>query len=185
MRTVTLATALGTGVVGGVFVGFSDTVAMPGLDRLPRRERRLARAMQAINVTAPRGLAVPLVVSGLGSLAVCGWAFALVRDGSARALLVAGALTGVVALGVTAAYHVPRDRRARPGGRRLRRRRGGLAGVCAGLGRDEPRAGRAVAGLRGAPRGRRRPGGLMLSERRRPSSRRGGPATPARRPGWP
>ena len=51
---------------------------------------------------------MPLVVSGLGSLAVGGWAFAR-SSGSARALLVAGALTGVVALGVTAAYHVPRN----------------------------------------------------------------------------
>src|SRR6478609_8540337 len=78
LRTVTLATALGTGVLGGVFVGFS-TFVMPGLDRLAASDA--VRAMQAINVTAPRGLAVPLVVSGLGS----------------------------VALGITAAYHVPRN----------------------------------------------------------------------------
>ena len=30
-------------------------------------------------------------------------------DGSTRALLVAGALTGLVALGITAVYHVPRN----------------------------------------------------------------------------
>jgi uncharacterized membrane protein len=105
MRTVTLATALGTGVLGGVFVGFS-TFVMPALDRLAAADA--VRAMQAMNVTAPRGLAVPLAVSGLGSLAVGGWALAR-SSGSARALLVAGALTGVVALGVTAAYHVPRN----------------------------------------------------------------------------
>ncbi len=105
MRTVTLATALGTGVLGGVFVGFS-TFVMPGFDRLAAGDA--VRAMQAVNVTAPRGLAVPLVVSGLGSLAVGGWALAR-SSGSTRALLVAGALTGVVALGVTAAYHVPRN----------------------------------------------------------------------------
>src|SRR3954452_12456747 len=105
MRTVTLATALGTGGLGGVFVGFS-TFVMPGFDRLAAGDA--ARALQAVNDTAPRGLAVPLVVSGLGSLAVGGWAWAR-SSGSPRALLVAGALTGVVALGVTAAYHVPRN----------------------------------------------------------------------------
>lgn len=105
MRTVTLATALGTGVLGGVFVGFS-TVVMPALDRLPAAAA--VQAMQAINVVAPRGLGVPLLVSGAGSLAVGGWALAR-SSGSTRALLVAGALAGVVALGVTAAYHVPRN----------------------------------------------------------------------------
>ena len=47
---------------------------MPALDRLAAGDA--VRAMQAINVTAPRGLAVPLAVSGLGSLAVGGWALA-------------------------------------------------------------------------------------------------------------
>ena len=105
MRTVTLATALGAGVLGGVFVGFS-TFVMPALDRLAAGEA--VRAMRSMNVTAPRGLAVPLAVSALGSLAVGGWAL-LHTDGSTRSLLVSGAVTGLAALAVTAAYHVPRN----------------------------------------------------------------------------
>jgi uncharacterized membrane protein len=64
--------------------------------------------MQAINVAAPRGLGVPLLVSGLGSVVVGGWALAR-TSGSTRALLVAGAAAGVTAFAITAAYHVPRN----------------------------------------------------------------------------
>ena len=105
IRTITLATALGTGVMGGVLFGFSSFV-MPALNRLPASEA--VRTMQAINVTAPRGLGVPLVVSGLGSVVVGGWALAS-TDGWTRALLVGGAAAGVAAFAVTAAYHVPRN----------------------------------------------------------------------------
>lgn len=105
MRVVTLTTALGTGVLGGVFVGFSSLV-MPALDRLAAPDA--VRAMQAINVVAPRGLGLPLSTSVIGSVAVGAWG--LVRTtGSTRALLVAGALVGVVAMGVTVGYHVPRN----------------------------------------------------------------------------
>lgn len=105
LRTVTLTTALGTGVLGGVFTGFS-TLVMPALGRLGAGDA--VRAMQAINVAAPRGLGLPLAVSLVGSLAVGGWALAR-TDGSVRVLLVAGAVTGVLAMAVTATYHVPRN----------------------------------------------------------------------------
>ena len=105
MRTAALATALGTGVLGGVFVGFS-TFVMPALDRLSASDA--VRAMQAINLTAPRGLGLPLATSLVGSLTVGGWAVSR-TEGSTRALLVAGALTGLVAFGITAVYHVPRN----------------------------------------------------------------------------
>jgi uncharacterized membrane protein len=105
MRTITLATALGSGVMGGVLFGFSSFV-MPALHRLPASDA--VRAMQAMNVTAPRGLALPLVASGLGSVVVGAWALAR-SSGSARGLLVAGAAAGLAAFAVTAAYHVPRN----------------------------------------------------------------------------
>jgi len=105
MRTVTLATALGSGVMGGVLFGFSSFV-MPALNRLAPGDA--VRAMQAINVTAPRGLAVPLVASGLGSLVVGAWALTA-TNGSTRALVVGGAAAGVAAFAVTAGYHVPRN----------------------------------------------------------------------------
>ena len=105
IRAITLATALGSGVMGGVLFGFSSFV-MPALNRLPADEA--IRAMQAMNRTAPRGLGIPLVVSGLGSVVVGAGAIAAAR-GSTRALLVAGAAAGVAAFAVTAAYHVPRN----------------------------------------------------------------------------
>ena len=105
MRSLTLATALGSGVMGGVFFGFS-TFVMPALNHLPAGDA--VRAMQAINATAPRGLALPLVGSALGSLVVGGWALAG-GSGSTRLLLVAGAATGIAAFAVTATYHVPRN----------------------------------------------------------------------------
>lgn len=105
MRTITLATALGSGVMGGVLFGFSSFV-MPALNRIPAGDA--IRAMQAMNLTAPRGLGVPLLVSGAGSVVVGAWALASTH-GSTRALLVAGAAAGVAAFAVTAAYHVPRN----------------------------------------------------------------------------
>ena len=105
MRTVSLATALGSGVMGGVLFGFSSFV-MPALNRLPAADA--VRTMQAINATAPRGLALPLVGSALGSVVVGGWALAG-TSGATRTLLVAGAATGLCAFAVTAAYHVPRN----------------------------------------------------------------------------
>ncbi len=105
MRTITLATALGSGVMGGVLFGFSSFV-MPGLNRLPAGDA--VRAMQAFNLTAPRGLGVPLLLSGVGSVVVGAWALGS-SHGSTRALLVAGAAAGVAAFAVTAAYHVPRN----------------------------------------------------------------------------
>jgi uncharacterized membrane protein len=105
MRTITLATALGSGLMGGVLFGFSSFV-MPALNRLPASDA--VRAMQAINVTAPRGLGLPLVGSALGSVVVGVYAVSR-TTGSTRALLVAGAAAGVAAFLVTAAYHIPRN----------------------------------------------------------------------------
>jgi uncharacterized membrane protein len=106
MRTVTLATAVASGLTGGSFFAFSSFV-MPALRRLPATDA--VRAMQAINVEAPRSLLmVPLVGSAVGSVAVAAWALSR-PSGAGRGLLLAGAAAGVAAFSVTAAYHVPRN----------------------------------------------------------------------------
>lgn len=106
MITVTLATAAGSAVLGGVFVGFT-TVVMPALAALPSSDG--LEAMQAINLAAPRGLLMlPLIGSAIGSVGLGGWA-AFAGRGEGRWLVLAGAAAGVAAFAVTAAYHVPRN----------------------------------------------------------------------------
>jgi len=107
LRALTLATAVGAGAAGGVFFAFS-TFVMDGLARLPAAQG--VAAMQQLNVTAVRPAFMTLLfgtAAGGGVLAVQG-----VRGGGDRSslLLVAGGglyLVGVV--GVTMAYHVPRN----------------------------------------------------------------------------
>lgn len=109
LRIAALATAAASGVVGGVFFGFSSFV-MPALRRRPAHEA--VAAMQEVNALAPRALGLPLVLSGPGSAAVGVWALTVgAAPASAKALLVAGALTGVGAFAITAGFHVPRNNR--------------------------------------------------------------------------
>ena len=93
-------------VTGGSLLVFS-TFVMPALDRLPPADA--IRAMNAINAAAPRSLfMLPLMLSALGS-AVLG-VHAVVRpDQTSRYWMAGGALAGVLAFGITAAYHVPRN----------------------------------------------------------------------------
>lgn len=108
--TVLLVIAIvGTGTVAGVFFAFSGFV-VSGLDRLPPAEA--ARAMQEINVTAPRPplmlalFGTALVVAALAVLAFIGQA------GGAGGWVVAAAVVYLVcAVGVTAAANVPRNDR--------------------------------------------------------------------------
>lgn len=107
LRIATLVTAGASGLMGGVLFGFSGFV-MPALNRLPASQA--VATMQSINEAAPRALGLPLMVGGLGSVAVGIWA--LTRSdlpGSARALLVSGAVAGAVAFAVTPGYHIPRN----------------------------------------------------------------------------
>lgn len=99
--------AIGCGVVGGVFLGFS-TIVMPALARLAPSAG--IAAMQAINVTAVR----PVFMTALfGSAVVCLAAvIPVVRQpwSAATALTVAAAgLYLVGTIGVTVGYHVPRN----------------------------------------------------------------------------
>jgi uncharacterized membrane protein len=107
-QVVALTTAGASGVMGGVLFGFSSFV-MPALRRLPAGDA--VATMQAINATAPRGLGLPLMVSGLGSAAVGVYAVSQPITPAARALLLSGAAAGVAAFAVTVGYHVPRNNR--------------------------------------------------------------------------
>lgn len=104
--TLSVVTALGSGIVGGVFFGFS-TFVMKGLGRLPPAQG--IAAMQSINLAAPS----PLFMGALFGTALAGIGLgisALTRldEPAARYQLIGSALyLGVVVL--TAAYHVPRN----------------------------------------------------------------------------
>lgn len=98
---------IGTGVVSGVFFGFSGFI-MPGLGRLPAPEG--IAAMQAINVSA---VTPPLMIALFGTAAVClaiaveaamGWG-----TPGAALRLIAALLYLIGAVGVTIAFNVPRN----------------------------------------------------------------------------
>ncbi len=105
LQNLTLVTALGCGLAGGVFFAFS-TFVMSGLDRLPPAQA--IAAMQSINVTAVRpafmllifgtaAATVPLIVSALRH-----------RDSRVSTLLlIGGGLYLIGTIGLTMAYHVP------------------------------------------------------------------------------
>ena len=109
LRIAALVTAGASGLMGGVLFGFSSFV-MPALNRLPASQA--VATMQSINELAPRALGLPLVVGGIGSVAVGVWA--LTRGdipAGTKALLLSGALAGAVAFAITPGYHVPRNDR--------------------------------------------------------------------------
>ena len=109
-RVLSLAsfgTALGCALIAGAFFAFS-TFVMKALGFLPPAQA--IRAMQALNIWAPTGLFLLVLVgtaaacAGLGVQAVLGW-------GQPGALLrLAGSLSYLVgAFGVTMAANVPRN----------------------------------------------------------------------------
>ncbi len=103
LYAATLATALGCGLVAGVFFAFSSFV-MPALKRLPAAEG--IAAMQSINVLA----VTPAFMTALfGTAAAClGLAvWAVVFAGWAPLVLVGCALYLVGTIGVTIAFNVP------------------------------------------------------------------------------
>ena len=105
LETVTVATAIACGLVGGVFFAFSNFV-MAALGQRPDREG--LAAMQAINVTVLNPLFMLLL---LGPVVACtGLAITALRDlGEAHApWLLAGALLYVLGCaGITMALNVP------------------------------------------------------------------------------
>jgi uncharacterized membrane protein len=105
VRTLLVVTALGSGLMAGVFFAFSGFV-MAGLDRLPAAQG--VAAMQSINRTAVRP---PLMVLLVGTAALCVavgvWAVSSWGDRRAVLALAGGALYLVGAVGVTRAANVP------------------------------------------------------------------------------
>jgi uncharacterized membrane protein len=102
---VTLAAALGAGLVAGVWFAFSGFV-MAALDRLP--PERAADAMREINVMAPRP---PLMLAMFGTGVLClvlgVWAVGSWGDDRAPWLLAGGAVYWIGSNGVTMALNVP------------------------------------------------------------------------------
>ena len=100
------ATAVGCAVAGGVFFAFS-TFVMPALGRLTPSQS--IAAMQAINEAAPNPLFMLLLFGtaaasvGVGVAAVTRWG----ERGTALQLLAAALY--LVAIVVTAVYHVPHN----------------------------------------------------------------------------
>jgi uncharacterized membrane protein len=97
---MTLVTALGCGLVAGVFFAFSSFV-MPALRALPPAQG--VAAMQSINVKA---VTPAFMIALFGTALACLVVAAIERD----AYTVAGAALYLVGtIGVTIAYHVPRN----------------------------------------------------------------------------
>lgn len=105
-RTLTLTAAVGAGLCAGVYFAFS-TFIMRALGRLPAPDG--LRAMQSINRFAPNP---PFMVALFGTGLLClGLAVGSVAtlDQSPSRLRLAGALLYLVSVGLTVAFHVPRN----------------------------------------------------------------------------
>lgn len=105
LYVVTLASALGCGLVAGVFFAFS-TFVMPALKRLPAAQG--IAAMQSINKLA----VTPAFMTALfGTAVACGaltvWALFTWGERFSPYLLTGGALYLVGTIGVTIACNVP------------------------------------------------------------------------------
>lgn len=104
---LTVATAVGCGLVGGVFLAFSSFV-MTGLRRLPRPQS--VAAMQAMNASVPASLfgfalmATAAACLALVVVAIGGWG-----DADTGPLLVGAGLYLVGAIALTAGFHIPRN----------------------------------------------------------------------------
>ena len=105
LYAATLVTALGCGLVAGVFFAFS-TFVMPALKRLPPAHG--IAAMQSINELA----VTPAFMTALfGTAAAClglvAWAVISLGERPAALVLVGGALYLIGTIGVTIARNVP------------------------------------------------------------------------------
>ena len=105
-RAVTIGSAIGSGVAGGVFFAFS-TFIMRALHRLPPPQG--LAAMQSINREAPNPLFMAVLFgTALGCVALCISSLQNLGEPGAWGRLVGGALY-LVAILLTVAYHVPQN----------------------------------------------------------------------------
>jgi uncharacterized membrane protein len=106
MEVLTLAAAVGAAVAGGVFFAFS-TFVMKALADLPPADGVVA--MQSINRRAPSPSFMALLF-GTAALCVALVVSAILRwNESSAPYQLAGAVTYLVAIVLTIAYHVPRN----------------------------------------------------------------------------
>jgi uncharacterized membrane protein len=104
---LTVLTALGCGVVAGVFFAFS-TFVMKALSRLPPAAG--IAAMQAINAAAiPSTFFITGLGTMLGCLALAGWAVVEWHEPFTPYLLGGSGLYVVGSMVVTAAFNLPRN----------------------------------------------------------------------------
>jgi uncharacterized membrane protein len=104
---ITLAAAVGAGLVGGVFFAFSNFV-MQALGRL--RPSEGAAAMQAINITVINPLFMTALFGmGVVGLALAGWGIADLDEPYAGWLIAGGVIYVLGEVVVTLAYNVPRN----------------------------------------------------------------------------
>ena len=107
LDALTVATAVGCGLMGGVFLAFSSFV-MTGLRRLPPAQS--VAAMQAMNASVPASLfgfvflATAAACLALVVVAVAGWG-----DAEAVPLLVGAGLYLGGNIALTAGFHIPRN----------------------------------------------------------------------------
>jgi uncharacterized membrane protein len=107
LLVLSLATALGAGLVAGTFFAFS-TFVMAALGRLPVHEG--IRAMQEINITVINPwFMTALFGTGAACLAVIVAALADWEGSYGPYLVSAGAVYVVACIGVTMAFNVPRN----------------------------------------------------------------------------
>jgi uncharacterized membrane protein len=104
-KTLTMISAVGTGVAAGVFFAFS-TFVMPALRRVPKPQGMVA--MQSINKAAPNPLFMTLLFGTL-ALAMAAAVYGLRHRGPATPWLVVGAACYLVQIVLTVAYHVPHN----------------------------------------------------------------------------
>ena len=99
-----MTTAIGCGLVAGVFFAFS-TFVMRGLDRLPSAQG--LPAMQSINVTAINPLfMLALFGTGAACLALAIWSLTDLGASQSPLLIGAAVLYLVGVIGLTIGYHV-------------------------------------------------------------------------------
>ena len=107
IRILTVTTAIGCGLVAGVFFAFS-TFVMRGLDRLPSAQG--LPAMQSINVTAIKPLfMLALFGTGAACLALAIWSLTDLGASQSPLLIGAAVLYLVGVIGLTIGYHVPHN----------------------------------------------------------------------------
>ncbi|CAI7973531.1 DUF1772 domain-containing protein [Parafrankia sp. BMG5.11] len=106
LAPLTVVSAVGSGIVGGVFFAFSVFV-MRALDGLPPAQG--LQAMQGINRWAPTGWFMTALLGTALTCAVLGVSAALDLDRPGAALRLVGSVLYLVAIVVTIFYHVPRN----------------------------------------------------------------------------